>query len=483
MSVKPPSQVPAPPEGNKNWGPLINITDGWIEALDVTVMVLRVVTRLKLTKSKLWWDDYFILAALVATLWQLAGNGIEYVTFISRPSWGRTIPISTTSVLTTRQEFTTDSADPSITLRIMNSNGSWPTLTANGYRPSLPLQAAIIFLLGSGIILIILWTIQCHPIETAWDLKVPGMCFPKSGLIGIIMAQAIISIVSDFGLSLYPILILKNLQLTRRNKIGLCILMGLGCITGACAIVRTVMYHQWIPDDVTYGGIENWFWRTFEVNLGMVCVCIPTLVPGWKWLRRRLRQRAQRHLPDNVAPNGPSPAADRKEVEEIRHPEPSARKDASRTERALMGRFAADLESQTPTHRVEVDDAPDLPHGQQRVAMVLGEDDIRDTMKKSRQDDSDSSWFSDKRASTPTDGDRDPSPASGTSKSTARSDAPLVRNASDPEKALDVDVQPSFRENRNLWRRMLRRINESSPGNWLTSTANVDSKVSRPAND
>ena len=44
--------------------------------------------------------------------------------------------------------------------------------------------------------------------------------------------------------------------------------MGLGVIVGACCIVRTVLNFQSIPLDSTYGGIDNWFWRLFEVQLG-----------------------------------------------------------------------------------------------------------------------------------------------------------------------------------------------------------------------
>ena len=64
--------------------------------------------------------------------------------------------------------------------------------------------------------------------------------------------------------------------------------MGLGVITGSCCIVRTVLNYLALPADSTYGGIVNWMWRLFEVQLGIIAACIPTLIPGWKWARRHM---------------------------------------------------------------------------------------------------------------------------------------------------------------------------------------------------
>ena len=43
----------------------------------------------------------------------------------------------------------------------------------------------------------------------------------------------------------------------------------------------------------TDGGITNWFWRLFEVNLGIICACVPPLAPLYKWSRGRLTAMSQ----------------------------------------------------------------------------------------------------------------------------------------------------------------------------------------------
>ena len=56
----------------------------------------------------------------------------------------------------------------------------------------------------------------------------PVYNFGRDAALKIVLAQALISVISDFGLALYPILIIAHLKLTVKDKVGLCALMGLG---------------------------------------------------------------------------------------------------------------------------------------------------------------------------------------------------------------------------------------------------------------
>ena len=95
----------------------------------------------------------------------------------------------------------------------------------------------------------------------------------------VILTQAIISIISDFAFASFPFLLLWRLQIDLKTKAGLWMLMCLGFITGACCIVRTVLNDQSLPADASYGGVVNWVWRTFEVQIGIIAACIPSLRP------------------------------------------------------------------------------------------------------------------------------------------------------------------------------------------------------------
>lgn len=145
-----------------------------------------------------------------------------------------------------------------------------------------PIQGAIIALIVSNVVLTLLWVFQCNPIASAWNKQISDLCFSNGQLQRIIISQAIISIISDFILALFPIVLLWKVQIATRIKAGLCTLMALGLITAACCTVRTVQNWQNINSDPSWESVDNWYWRTWEVCIGIVTACIPALRPGYK---------------------------------------------------------------------------------------------------------------------------------------------------------------------------------------------------------
>ena len=53
-----------------------------------------------------------------------------------------------------------------------------------------PLQAALVFLILSNVVLTILWVVQCRPVAAAWNDSIDGKCFSKLQKECIILAQA-----------------------------------------------------------------------------------------------------------------------------------------------------------------------------------------------------------------------------------------------------------------------------------------------------
>lgn len=59
----------------------------------------------------------------------------------------------------------------------------------------------------------------------------PAICFTDAQLLQIMLAQALISVISDFVLALFPIALLWKVPIQTRIKVGLCILMSLGLMS------------------------------------------------------------------------------------------------------------------------------------------------------------------------------------------------------------------------------------------------------------
>lgn len=112
------------------------------------------------------------------------------------------------------------------------------------------LQASVVILIVSNIILTLLWILQCRPVDAAWNKDIQGPCFSRGQLLRVIMAQAsrffcfyplviiygftdqfrVISVVSDFAFASFLVLLLWNVKIKLMRKIGLCFLMGFGVV-------------------------------------------------------------------------------------------------------------------------------------------------------------------------------------------------------------------------------------------------------------
>lgn len=82
-----------------------------------------------------------------------------------------------------------------------------------------------------------------------------------------------------------------------------------GLITAACSIVRTVLNGQNVDQDTTWASIDNWYWRSWEVCIGIIAALIPTLRPGYRCLvstistyRSRRSSRKTSNTLDNPDP-------------------------------------------------------------------------------------------------------------------------------------------------------------------------------------
>ncbi len=275
-----------------NWGYPINVLTTFFLVLVILVLCLRIFTRVWIVHA-FWWDDFTII---LAVLGNTIGAGLDFVEVHN--GFGRHQHFLSPHDLQQFKKYTYGEwiqtfatlmwTKVSICLFLLRLPSSRPL-----HRP---LQWVVAFLLFSNTILTTLWIMQCQPVHAAWDGK--GTCMSQGALKGIVLTQAIISVVSDFTFATLPILFLWRVQVDFTTKVGLWVLMCLGYITGSFCLVRTVLNNDAIPLDATYGGIVNWVWRLFEVTIGIIAACIPTLRPLYTWGMRKYR--GEHALDDNI---------------------------------------------------------------------------------------------------------------------------------------------------------------------------------------
>ncbi|KAF4634024.1 hypothetical protein G7Y89_g4084 [Cudoniella acicularis] len=147
-----------------------------------------------------------------------------------------------------------------------------------------------------GFTLIFLWLIanfllaflNCRPVEYYWDKTIPGGTCPISTLT-VDFSTTGSNIFTDIFIMALPIPALIKLKIGRNQKIGISLTFLLGCFVCIAAVVRIPFILQTSPYDFTFDNVQFAIWVDIELNLGIVCACLPTMLPGLRLLSPTLR--------------------------------------------------------------------------------------------------------------------------------------------------------------------------------------------------
>ncbi|KAF2148260.1 hypothetical protein K461DRAFT_297695 [Myriangium duriaei CBS 260.36] len=129
---------------------------------------------------------------------------------------------------------------------------------------------------------------ECDPVSRLWDVLGEGSCPRKDFAHKWALTQGGVSALVDFILALWPLSMVPSLKVSLRAKIGFCLLMGLGAITGIASIYRDVVTQQSVNGtDVTFTYVKLLGWSVAEQTGIIILGTIPTLRPLFrKWMGR-----------------------------------------------------------------------------------------------------------------------------------------------------------------------------------------------------
>ncbi|KAL8727833.1 MAG: hypothetical protein Q9181_005565 [Wetmoreana brouardii] len=124
----------------------------------------------------------------------------------------------------------------------------------------------------------ILILLQCSPSRKLWNPAIPGTCYHIHRTNHVGYFQGSWAAASDLALAVYPILVFWNLKISKRVKIGLCLLMAGGLVAAAAGIVKTI-YIKLISvgDDPTYAISALVIWAYTENWLVLILGSLPPL--------------------------------------------------------------------------------------------------------------------------------------------------------------------------------------------------------------
>ncbi|KAH6706333.1 hypothetical protein BKA61DRAFT_558837 [Leptodontidium sp. MPI-SDFR-AT-0119] len=119
---------------------------------------------------------------------------------------------------------------------------------------------------------------SCTPIAKSWDLSITsGSCINRPIFY---FANAGLNIGTDFVMLLLPIPMLWNLHMPMRQKAGLIGVFMAGSFVCIVSIIRLKYLFPLLKNpDITWAVVPALVWCTIEIDVGIICACLPTLKP------------------------------------------------------------------------------------------------------------------------------------------------------------------------------------------------------------
>jgi hypothetical protein len=95
----------------------------------------------------------------------------------------------------------------------------------------------------------------------------------------VLLSQASTTAVADFIVWVLPLPSFYNAKLPIRKRLSLLALFSFGSFVVVAACMRAYWIHFVVEEtfDVTWWGVYLWMWTAVEVQLGIICGCVPWL--------------------------------------------------------------------------------------------------------------------------------------------------------------------------------------------------------------
>ncbi|KAF1996954.1 hypothetical protein P154DRAFT_497567 [Amniculicola lignicola CBS 123094] len=137
--------------------------------------------------------------------------------------------------------------------------------------------ALIVIVALYGLEMFITSAFPCWPVASFWDSHLKGICFPHKD---IWFTNAALNIATDLMIFMLPIPVIKGLNLPTRQKAALLGVFILGFFVCIISILRLPSLHKAVVStDFSYENIGIAVWSCIEVNVAIVCACLPALKP------------------------------------------------------------------------------------------------------------------------------------------------------------------------------------------------------------
>ncbi|KGO37239.1 hypothetical protein PEX1_011900 [Penicillium expansum] len=254
-------------------------------ALAVVAVTLRLLCRLRISKVRLWWDDYIICVALTFA----TGNFIDMMIWVERGVGTHIYPLGMAGV--SHFYINLFACEILYTLSVCFTKYSillffWRIFNSTNIRIPIYVLASMITGWGLGVILTTVF--QCMPIQGLWDYSVKAHC--GVNINDFFIGNAVPNIITDWAMLILPLPYVWKIQRSTTQKVALCGAFAMGGFICIISIIRLVIMldaYKTPSVDATWVFIGPSTWTAVETNIGIVSACLPSLGPLIKSITRK----------------------------------------------------------------------------------------------------------------------------------------------------------------------------------------------------
>ncbi|EFY88258.1 integral membrane protein, putative [Metarhizium acridum CQMa 102] len=162
------------------------------------------------------------------------------------------------------------------------------------------LWGTIAFDIVFGLAFVLVAVFQCSPVNyfwVMWDGEHKGQCL---NINAITWSNAIISISMDVWMLAIPLWQLRTLRLGWKKKAGVAAMFSVGAFVTVVSILRltSLIAFSYSTENPTWDFFNVGIWSDIEINVSMICVCLPSIRLLLVRLFPRLRETTQQYYAD-----------------------------------------------------------------------------------------------------------------------------------------------------------------------------------------
>ncbi|KAJ0115081.1 hypothetical protein N8I77_009725 [Diaporthe amygdali] len=255
------------------FGAYINAIGWSLLSLAGLVVGARIWAKISAHKG-LWWDDYIVLAA-----WVMLLADVIVTTVAAEAGLGKHIDSVTGDTLVRTMLLSAVAQ----TLTILGAAWSKTSFAVTLLRLTVVSHVRyLVWFIIVSLNLFLTFTaflplFQCTPIGRSFDPSVEGKCWDRTLVLVLTMFGAAYSAAADFALAVIPWVLIWNLQMNLKEKVGVGICMSLGIIAGATSIMRCQKIPLLLTADFTFESGQLSIWSAAEIATTIMAASIPVL--------------------------------------------------------------------------------------------------------------------------------------------------------------------------------------------------------------